>query len=230
MKIPKSVNDLARSCLTALQNSGQGRFISLGGAIALAHYYDYRATKDVDAWWTEEATEEIKKSIIKVLNEALNYFGSVSVRRFGDVVSVDLSQNQKIIFNFQIANRSVLLRPYATSPWPEIKLDSLDDLIASKMTALIERGAPRDFLDIYTICAQGLAELSQCWNLWQEREKKRGVVTPEINFACEALLLHLSRIEKSRPLASIKDRQERAHAQAVREWFYHEFCSKKSLD
>lgn len=77
---------------------------------------------------------------------------------------------QKIIVNFQIANRSVLLRPYATSPWPEIKIDSLDG-IASKMTALIERRTPRDFLDLYTICAQGLAEPWQCWNLRQEREK-----------------------------------------------------------
>lgn len=59
----------------------------------MAHYYDYRSTKDVDAGWTEEATKEIEKSIIDVLDETSSPFGAVSIRRFGDVVSVDLSED-----------------------------------------------------------------------------------------------------------------------------------------
>ena len=57
MKIlaPKSINTYALSCLEALKNTGWGRFIVLGGAFGLAHYHEYRTTKDVDAWWTNDA-------------------------------------------------------------------------------------------------------------------------------------------------------------------------------
>jgi predicted nucleotidyltransferase component of viral defense system len=30
-------------------------------------------------------------------------------------------------------------------------IDSFGDLVASKMVALVERGAPRDFFDIFTL-------------------------------------------------------------------------------
>jgi len=227
MQIPNSLNKYAASCLEALQNSGSGKYISLGGAVGLAHYYEYRTTKDVDAWWTLEATPEAQKSIIALLIGILEKYGEVKVRRFGDVVSIDLIQDGKIVFNFQIASRSVLLRPTIPSPWTDISLDSVDDLVASKMTALIERGAPRDFVDIYTICDKKLITHSQCWELWQEREMKRGVANPDIKLACEALLLHLKRIEKSRPLEIISNDVDRKHAQKVREWFKNEFCKKE---
>jgi len=35
------------------------------------------------------------------------------------------------------------------------------------MVALVERGAPRDFLDIYTVCQAGLVTLEECWELWR---------------------------------------------------------------
>jgi predicted nucleotidyltransferase component of viral defense system len=223
MQIPKQLNVFALSCLKALQNSGLGKYISLGGAIGLAHYYEYRTTKDVDAWWTADATEQVKKTVIALLKKNLENFGEVSIRRFGDVVSIDLTKEKKVYFNFQIACRSALLRPLVKSPLPDINLDSLEDLIASKMTALIERGAPRDFLDIYQVCVHGFSTPAQCWLLWQEREQSRGVANINIELAIEAILLHLNRIEKSRPLQSISDVNTRNQAQKVREWFKNEF-------
>ena len=97
--------------------------------------------------------------------------------------------------------------------------------------ALIERGAPRDFLDIYEICGQRIMTISQCWNLWKEREEKRGNKFPDPKIGCEGLLLHLSRIERVRPLVSITNLQERKHAEELRDWFKNEFCKGKlSLD
>jgi predicted nucleotidyltransferase component of viral defense system len=103
-----------------------------------------------------EATTKVQKSIVALLKGIFEKYGEVKVRWFGDVVSIDLLQGKKVVFNFQIAKRSVLLRPTILSPWTDISLNSLDDLVASKMTALIERGAPRDFVDIYTICDKKL--------------------------------------------------------------------------
>ena len=51
---------------------------------------------------------------------------------------------------FQIAERSAELEASVTGVWPGgIGIDSFKDLVASKMVALVERGAPRDFLDVY---------------------------------------------------------------------------------
>jgi len=109
-------------------------------------------------------------------------------------------------------------------------LETYDDLIASKMTALIERGTPRDFLDIYEMCQQKLTSISRCWELWEEREKKRGVVSPNPQLGCEGLLLHLSRIERTRPLDSISDTGQREKAHELRNWYKNEFCKRKVLD
>lgn len=232
MKIskPAKIDEFALACLESLKNSALGKYIVLGGAFGLAHYHEYRTTKDIDAWWTEDAGEKEKERLINLLEGILKTFGKVVVRRFGDVVSVDLRQGNQVVFNFQIAGRSALLKAPSESPWPPIALDSFEDLVASKMTALIERGAPRDFLDIYELCRQRLTTVAQCWELWEEREKKRGVASPNLELGCEGLLLHLSRIEKTRPLESINDLTQRKHAREVRNWFKHEFCKGRTVD
>jgi hypothetical protein len=225
--IPKSLTNFAKVCLETLSKSTSGQFITLGGAVALSLYHEFRSTKDVDAWWTPEVGENDKESVINLIKTTLEKFGTVAVRRFGDVVSLDLRQENKVVFNFQIARRSALIRQPIASPWPPVTLDSFDDLVASKMTALIERGAPRDFLDIYEICIKNLVTISRCWELWRERELKRGITEPDQQIGYEAILLHLSRIEISRPLDSIADSNQRNQANEVRVWFKNEFCKGK---
>ena len=48
---PTHLPDYAEACLQALADHGMGKKISLGGALGLLHYLDYRPTHDVDAWW-----------------------------------------------------------------------------------------------------------------------------------------------------------------------------------
>lgn len=158
-----------------------------------------RATKDVDAWWTRESTEEEQQEVVAVLENTLARSGKVEIRRFGDVVSLDLYLEGKVCFNFQIA------------------------LVASKMAALVERGIPRDFLDVYEICRQRICTIKRCWELWKEREKKRGVENFAVDLAVKAMRMHLSRIEKMRPLGSIKEPDAIKRAEALREWFKDEF-------
>jgi hypothetical protein len=225
--IPKSLNRFAVTCLEALKNLPLGKFISLGGAVGLSLYHEYRTTKDVDAWWNPVVAESEKQLVIDLLKTTLSEFGDVTVRRFGDVVSIDLRQGGKVVFNFQIANRSALLRSTVSSPWHPVALDSMEDLVASKMSALVERGAPRDFLDIYEICTHDLVTISECWAFWKEREAKRGVAEQDKKVGCEAVLLHLSRIERTRPLENIDDTNERKHAFKVREWYKKKFCKQR---
>ena len=64
---PTHLSDHSRACLQALAERGLGTKISLGGALGLLHYLDYRPTHDVDAWWTDSATAEDQRQVIDVI-------------------------------------------------------------------------------------------------------------------------------------------------------------------
>jgi hypothetical protein len=168
------MSEYAEACLLALAAQGLGRKISLGGALGLAHYYEYRPTHDVDAWWMPEATAEERQRVVQILQGALRPFGPVQVRTWGDVVSVELRQKEQTVFSFQVAHRSAQLAPSQPVPWTDVWLDSFPDLVAAKMVALVERGAPRDFRDIHTLCHAGLTTPEQCWTLWRRRQQLAG--------------------------------------------------------
>ena len=106
----------------------------------------------------------------------------------------------------------------------EEHFDSLDDLIASKMVALVERDAPRDFLDIYAVCEDEIASPRVRWRLWRRRQERTG---GSISFsrARLAVTTHLKRIELRRPLLSIANRQQRGEAERTRSWFKEEFIN-----
>ncbi len=220
---PSQVSEYALACLQAIAAGDMGQHLSLGGAFGLAHYFEYRTTHDVDAWWIEPAGQEIRQRVVRVLEEALRRFGSVRTRAWGDVVSVELSREGKTIFSFQIARRSAELHAPRLSPWPGgIRLDSFDDLVASKMVALVERGAPRDFRDVYVLCTSGQCTPEHCWNLWQTRQQLAGE-TADRQRAELAIQTHLSRLEQARPLDEIADPEQREAADDLRTWYREEF-------
>ncbi len=90
------------------------------------------------------------------------------------------------------------------------------------MVALVERGAPRDFRDIFALCQAGLTTPAECWRWWRQRQKLAGSDT-ESHRARLAVETHLTRIAQHRPLAQIEDPEERAAAEKVRTWFRTEF-------
>lgn len=222
---PSHIPDYADDCLHALAKHNLGGKISLGGAFALLHYLDYRSTFDVDAWWHPSTTSKEREQVIQTLVAVLEVYGRVRRRSFGDVTSIELdTEHRKKSFSFQIAERSAQLQPSVSAQWTNVLLDSFSDLIASKMTALIQRGAPRDFRDIYAICQSGMATLSQCWQLWQQRQELAGDEA-DVDLAKVALDGHLERIEQYRPLATIADPEQREQANRLRAWYREEFLN-----
>lgn len=218
---PSRVSDYARACLEALSAAGMGPRISLGGAFGLLHYLDYRSTHDVDAWWNPATSAEERAQLVRLLEDALSDFGPVRTRRWGDVVSVELLRAGQEVFSFQIASRSAQLEESSPSPWG-VPLDSLADLAAAKTVALVERGAPRDFRDIYALCQSGLLTPEGCWELWRRRQEMVGS-DASYDRARLAVETHLERIAQHRPLAGIADDERRAEAEAVRRWFREVF-------
>lgn len=133
-------------------------------------------------------------------------------------------EDTRKVFSFQIAHRSAQLKPSRTIPWVAVKLDSLPDLVASKMVALVERGAPRDFRDIHAVCEADLLTAEECWRLWAQRQRLSG---SDINWnrARLAVETHLKRIALQRPLADIAEPDQRSEAAQVRAWFKEVFLN-----
>ncbi len=218
---PRHTPEYAELCLGAVTRSDLGDRISIGGAFGLLHYHDYRPTDDVDAWWEAAATEDDRQRVIDAIHDALQTVGAVRIRTWGDVVSIELVRGSKKIFSFQIAKRSARLRPSKPAPWIDVLLDSFSDLVANKMVALVERGAPRDFRDIYNLCLAGLTTPADCWRLWRQRQEHAGADAAGSR-ARLAVETHLTRIVRYRPLDNIADSQERETAAEARAWYRKE--------
>lgn len=216
-KLPTHLSDYGRICLQALVDAGLGEKISLGGALGLLHYLDYRPTHDVDAWWAD-VTEPGRQAVVETLEVALQPYGAVQTRTWGDVVSIELQEDTGKVFSFQIARRSAQLEPSSFMPEFEVLLDSFSDLIASKMVALVERGAPRDFRDIHAVCQAGLITPKKCWVLWRKRQQLAGS-DGDRQRATLAVETHLERIARHRPLDDITDSEKRREAESSRTWF-----------
>lgn len=226
---PQHLPDFAELCLDALAARGLGHKISLGGALGLLHYLDYRSTHDVDAWWEASASEEDRKEVADVLRATLAATGEVRIRTWGEVVSIELKRGGRKIFSFQVAHRAARLEPSARAPWTDVLLDSFDDLVANKMVALVERGAPRDFRDIYALCQAGLVTPAVCWQLWQRRQQLAENDT-DPRRARLAVETHLSRIVRHRPLNLIPDPAQRAEAEQARIWYKTELLDALPVD
>ncbi|RCK76421.1 MAG: hypothetical protein ANABAC_0572 [Anaerolineae bacterium] len=227
-KTPTRISPYAKACLETLTQRGLGRYISIGGAFGLSYFLEYRPTHDIDAWWIEPVTKEQRQEVIHALEQALKAFGETRLREWGDVVSIELVLEGKVAFSFQIAKRSARLAEPLLAPWPSgAQVDSLPDLVASKMVALVERGAPRDFRDIYQLCTSGLVKVNQCWELWQKRQRLADE-NADLARAKLAIRTHLTRIELSRPLDLIPDPDQRQQAALVRQWYQEEFLQDDS--
>ena len=221
---PSRIPEYAEACLQALVAQGLGGAISLGGGLGLLHYLDYRTTHDVAAWWSEGWSAQDRRRVVAAVEGALASFGEVSTRAWGEVVSVELLREGRAVFSFQVAHRSTQLEPSTRSPWAGVPLDSFADLVASKMVALVERGAPRDFRDIFAVCQADLVSARECWMLWRRRQTAAGSdVDP--GRARLAVETHLARIAQHRRIEQIADPGERGEAERVRTWFTREFLN-----
>ena len=87
---PTHMPEFAEECLQALAAHGLGDRISIGGALGLLHYLDYRSTHDVDAWWQASSNADDQHRMIQVLETTLQRLGDVKTRTWGETISVEL--------------------------------------------------------------------------------------------------------------------------------------------
>src|SRR4051812_21629165 len=157
MNKPVTIDPRAEKVLSYLAGKPGAGEIVLGGYFALQHYADYRRTQDIDAWWKTRAVPASEEVIREAMLHLAGEQGcSLRERKFGDTVSFELAREGRKEFSFQIAVRSVGLEEPVESAWPPVLIETLADNIASKMNALVGRGAPRDFTDIRHVVTEGL--------------------------------------------------------------------------
>jgi hypothetical protein len=216
---PKEIDPLAEAILARLQSHPVARFIVLGGYFALKHYHDYRITHDVDAWWAEDSRdsdrEEVRGALQAVIVPVAGERGlTLNQRRFGDTESWELLRAGAKVFSFQIASRTVRLEPPVPSPWPPLLIETFADNVASKMNALVQRGAPRDFTDIRQLVTAGHLTPEECWDLWKRKNPDLDSVDARLEVG-----RHLHELELRRPLETLIDLAQREQARQTRAWF-----------
>lgn len=216
---PKNLNPLARELLERLAGHPEAAEIVLGGGVALSHYLEYRDTVDVDAWWKTEQRTEVMTFIEGCMKSLAAAHGLDYRRRtWGETESLELLRDNQKQFSFQISRRTLYLDEAIHAEWQPVWIETLRDNVGSKMTALVERGAPRDFLDIYELVNRSIITIADCWRLWTL--KNPGVLVDE---ARRKVYARMESIALTRPLESIQPLVARESAALVRSWYRDTF-------
>jgi predicted nucleotidyltransferase component of viral defense system len=142
------LNEIALSPITDL---------CIVGGVALNHYVSYRKTRDIDTTWingepSQDTLTKLDKISQKLAKEfKLNYKRNTS----SYVESFNFYKEDQKVFNIDCSIRNTykhgknLKSPEKTQNG--IAVESLHDNILSKISALIDRGVPRDITDTLEI-------------------------------------------------------------------------------
>jgi len=218
-KPPGNLHPLARELLESLVGHSEAAEIVIGGGVALSHYLQYRDTVDLDAWWRVEPRADALAVVERAMQTIASRHGLDYRRRsWGETESLELLQGSEKQFSFQISRRTRALDDAIPSAWQPVWIETLRDNVASKMTALVQRGAPRDFLDIYQLCTRNVTSEDDCWTWFVE--KNPGV---PVDQAKRKIIARLAMIETARPLETIAPDAAREQATRVRDWYHHVF-------
>lgn len=90
------------------------------------------------------------------------------------------------------------------------------------MNALVQRGAPRDFVDVHQLVTAGLVTPEECWALWQRKNPDLKLDEARVEVA-----RRLHELELRRPIETIGDLGERERASATRAWFRKTFLANR---
>lgn len=220
-KRPENLNPLASDVLARLRETSEAANLVIGGGVALNCYAPPRLTNDVDAWWVQRTSLSERAATIECIRQIVEATAGEAgltlferPRRASEVVSVELRRDRKSIFSFQIAPRDVELEAplVRRSPFAPVPLEALADNLGAKMTALVARGAPRDFQDIHMVVRTEMASPPELWALFEA--KNAGY---DLAIAKAQVLQRLSEIELRRPLIGLAA-NVRDEANILRTW------------
>jgi hypothetical protein len=121
----------------------------LGGGTAVAIHLGHRRSVDLD-WFTERRMDDPMTLATQIRDEGVGL----------EVRSVDRGTLHATVGTVRLSFfelRYALLKPLINWPSFDCLLASIDDLAAMKLLAVEQRGAKKDFLDVYAIGMHGLS-------------------------------------------------------------------------
>lgn len=221
-KPPIRLHAVAREILDELRGQPAAAMLILGGGVALQHYCEYRETRDIDAWWSDQPSAETQTLIERIMQSVgRRHQLTLRVRNWGETQSFELQKAAQTVFSFQVAVRSIALEPALPSSWFPVQIETLFDNLGAKMNAVVNRGAPRDFLDVYSVVDRGLITVEDLWVLWSRKNQNGDVQAAKANVAKK-----LVELEARRPLSSLSDSKDRDSAERVRTWIRTQLCKE----
>ncbi|MBC8509784.1 MAG: nucleotidyl transferase AbiEii/AbiGii toxin family protein [Chloroflexi bacterium] len=131
----------------------------LAGGTALAIYYEHRMSVDLD-WFTGDQ-----------LGDAMQLASSLQSSLPLEVTSVSPGTLYAMSGQVQLSfmeYRYPLLQPLVSSDEFGCHLAALDDIACMKLSAVAQRGARKDFIDVYTLVQQH-RPLSELLKLYQRK-------------------------------------------------------------
>jgi hypothetical protein len=229
-KVPTNLDPIVAAVLAKLGSSPEAAYVIIGGGVALNCYIEPRATMDVDAWWSQHSSAQqreatvarIKNIVREIAADRPNMHLVEDTRAASEMRGIELEQNGKTIFSFQVAPRSLELEaPVVTeSPFAPIPIETLTENVGAKMSALVSRGAPRDFNDIVRVSKVAEILPSELWNIYQRKNP-----TADVTLAKAQVAQKLAAIELRRPLEKMQS-EERVTTAAVRDWLKKELIGQ----
>lgn len=208
---------LQKKIIDAFKSTDLARkFYLTGGTLLAVRYLGHRDSYDLDFFTGEPFTlAQVKKEIDTLV--AVAKLKVTDVRHIADRWQWEVKKGSEhtklelVWYNFKPLKRHLF--------WQGIMVDSLDDIAANKMMALMERHEPKDIFDIYHIIKKTHWSFSRLSGLLKN---KFGVaIVPQTFFADAEIAL--KRLEAIRGMLLIKKAQNQDKIlNDVRKYFHRE--------
>jgi hypothetical protein len=135
-----------RKLLRTLGPLARGRGFYLAGGTAVALHLGHRRSVDLD--WLTGAAMGDPMLLAAACRESIG--NATTVAAAPGTLHVDVSGIRVSFLEYHYP----LLRETTRLEGEEVEIASLDDLACMKLSALVQRGARKDFLDVYALAVQ----------------------------------------------------------------------------
>lgn len=159
----------------------------LAGGTAVALHFGHRLSFDLDFF--SEKSFEVENLLEELKNEK-----NVSIERVEEDTLLGTMNGEKISF---FRYKYPLIAP--TSNWQGIMIAGKEDLIAMKLDAISNRGAKRDFIDLYVLCSS--FSLKKALSFY---EKKYGLLRNNLQHVLRSLV-YFDDAQKDEPLHALTE-------------------------
>lgn len=210
-----ALNNLQQAVIEELGASGlRDRFYWTGGTLLAEKYLHHRGSHDIDFFSDTPFRYEEIASLIKNLQKRLS-LPKVEEKKVFDRWEFFLHNHQEVRVEFVHYDFPALVK---RDVWQGVYVDSLDDIAANKVMALLDRDEPKDVFDIYFLVKKAAYSPKKLLTLVQ---KKFGVMIDETTLFGEALK-RCRKLTQIRPLLEGSEQRQKQTIKEVQDYFEHQ--------